>query len=72
MKDDKFKYERDNELEIFSILGRHFSVNEPYGYITSGGTESNHACLWWNQKYLVATSDYDIKEIKSQIEDLKT
>ena len=36
------------ELEVLSICGKLLNIKEPYGYVTTGGTEGNHACIWWN------------------------
>lgn len=42
------------EREVIEILGRYFGLDKhtSRGYVTSGGTESNTACMWWSRLWL--------------------
>ena len=42
------------EIEVIKILGKYFGLNENEvrGYVTSGGTESNMAAIWWAKRRL--------------------
>lgn len=62
----QFLNEQADEREVIQILGKHFNIREPCGYVTNGGTEGNMSALWWHQKYLYHTSEKDVKELEEQ------
>jgi glutamate/tyrosine decarboxylase-like PLP-dependent enzyme len=37
-------------------MGKVMGIENPAGYVTSGGTEGNMACLWWCRLYLSKVS----------------
>ena len=41
-----------DESKVIDTFAKYMGVNDPHGYVTSGGTESNFACIWWCQSYL--------------------
>ncbi|MDQ7089069.1 MAG: pyridoxal-dependent decarboxylase [Methylococcales bacterium] len=45
---------KDIEIEAIEILGHYFGLPKEVarGYITTGGTEANLACLWWSKLWL--------------------
>ncbi len=47
-------YPEDIENEVIQILARHFKTDQSKlkGYVTSGGTESSLACVWWLRDHL--------------------
>ena len=64
------------ELEIdvirtfSSLLG--LSEGEVKGYITSGGTEGNFACLWWTKRYLTIKSKDELNKLRKIVNDTKS
>lgn len=44
------------EIDIIHMLARHFNIPKESlrGYVTTGGTEGNLACLWWSRECLLA------------------
>ena len=56
------------EREVVEILGRYFGLNKntSRGYVTSGGTESNIACMWWSSLWLC---NKRIELLKKQIKE---
>lgn len=54
------------EREVIHVLARFFET-EPdglRGYVTSGGTEANQACLWWSKRYLLEKSAHSLENNK--------
>lgn len=71
---------KDIEVALMKILGKHFNLPNEFGYVTSGGTEANFACLWWHRNYLLkrfavkpallcsSRSHYSLKKIANQLD----
>lgn len=65
------------EKEVIQVLTRFFEVEADglRGYVATGGTEANQACLWWSKRYFLEKSSEALEEIKkingSEIEVLR-
>ncbi len=78
------EYTTDNikniEVMLMKKLGKHFNLPNEFGYVTSGGTEANFACLWWHRNYFLkhfvvkpvlvcsSRSHYSLKKIANQLD----
>jgi len=57
------------EVEVLRIIGKYFKVEDPAGYITSGGTEGNLAGIWWSKLYLINQNSELINNIQKSVYD---
>ena len=65
-KSDTWQLEvKDHEVKVIQTLSKYFRLGEEggYGYITTGGTEANEACIRWLKQHL----EQQVREKKKYI-----
>jgi len=65
--DPKVAWRNPHEKEVIEIFGRLLGIEEPSGYMTGCGSESNLACIWWSKLNLIMNSRTLIKEFKEKL-----
>ena len=58
------------ERDVIELLGGLFGLppDQSRGYVTSGGTEANLACLWWCRQWLAEQADGHLKSLRANLE----
>jgi hypothetical protein len=54
--DPKVAWRNPHEREVVEIFGRLLGIDDISGYMTSCGSESNLACIWWSKLNLLMNS----------------
>ncbi len=65
---------KEFEQEIIQIFGKYLGHDpqDTAGYVASGGTEGNLACLWWSKLWIINKSANIINNLQAVIHDLCT
>ncbi|CDW74185.1 histidine decarboxylase [Stylonychia lemnae] len=65
--DPKVAWRNPHEREVIEIFGRLLGIEDISGYMTSCGSESNLASIWWSKLYLLMKSRPKISELKERL-----